>query len=469
VINAKISKIPGIARVPWYRLRKHEGVTMARWAEQLRQRIAERSARVGIMGLGYVGLPLARAFAEAGFPVLGFDTDSEKVAHLRAGQSYIHHIPAATIQTMQAAGFEATGDLGRLNEPDAILICVPTPLTPIREPDLSFVRNSAHSIAASLRPAQLVVLESTSNPGTTRNVVLPALRAFGLEFGSEVFLAFSPEREDPGRPEHSIAKVPKVVGGFDPISLELACALYECVAGGVVAVSSLEVAETSKLLENTYRAVNIAFVNEMKILLNRLGVDIWEVIEAAKTKPFGFQAFYPGPGLGGPCIPVNPFYLTWMARSLGVPTRLIEAAGEINLSMPAYVVHKTTEALLDRGKTLGGSRILLLGMAYKKDVGDPRESPGFGVMDMLLARGVEIQYHDPFLPRLPPMRRRRRREMASCDLTAELLQAMDCVLVLTDHSIFDWQWIVANSVLVIDTRNATGKLDSGLRRRVVSA
>src|SRR5262249_44437821 len=279
----------------------------------------------------------------------------------------------------------------------------------------------------------------------------------------------SPEREDPGRPEHSIAKVPKVVGGLDAVSLELACALYEGVAGGVVQVSSLEVAESSKLLENTYRAVNIAFINEMKIMLDQMGIDIWEVIEAAKTKPFGFQAFYPGPGLGGPCIPVNPFYLMWMARNLGVPTRLIEAAGEINTSMPAYVVHKTAEALQDRGKSLVGSRILLLGMAYKKDVGDPRESPAFDVLELLLAQGAYVLYHDPYIPRLPPMRNRPSRNLESQNLTAEMLQAMDCVIVLTEHSVFEWPWIVANSTLVVDTRNATRDLEPDLRRKVIRA
>jgi UDP-N-acetyl-D-glucosamine dehydrogenase len=437
-------------------------------AARLLARINARTARVGIIGLGYVGLPLARAFAAAGYPVLGFDNDSTKVARLERGESYIGHIPAEVVAQMRLAGFAATDRFERLNEPDAILICVPTPLKEAREPDLSYVESSTRAIAARLRPGQLVVLESTTYPGTTRELLRPILEAGGLAAGRDFFLAFSPEREDPGNPNHSAPSIPKVVGGIDPLSLEVAATLYDQVVVRTVRVSSPEVAEASKILENTYRAVNIALVNELKVLYDRMGINVWEVIEAAKTKPFGFQAFYPGPGLGGHCIPIDPFYLAWVARKHGMATRFIELAGEINTSMPEYVVSKLSDALNLRCKPVKASRVALLGMAYKPNVDDPRESPGFELMDLLLKKGAEVTYNDPHIPELPPMRHYPNMLLASQPLSAAFLQAQDCVLIVTDHSAYDWPWIVAHSTLVLDTRNATRNLTSH-RDRIVLA
>ncbi len=435
--------------------------------EAIASKIGTDRACVGVIGLGYVGLPLALAFAARGIRVLGFDTDPVKVDRLGRGESYIGHIPGEAIRA--AAGcFEATHDFRRLDEPDAILICVPTPLSTARDPDLTYVAASARAIAERLRPGQLVVLESTTYPGTTRKVVLPLLEAAGLAAGSDFFLAYSPEREDPGNPRHSTPTIPKVVGGLDPRSLELAAALYGQVIVRVVTVSSPEVAEACKILENTYRAVNIALVNELKVLYDRMGIDVWEVIEAARTKPFGFQAFYPGPGLGGHCIPIDPFYLAWVAREYGLSTRFIELAGEINTAMPAYVVDRLADALNDRGKPIKGSRILLLGMAYKKDVDDPRESPGFELMDLLLKKGAVVEYNDPHIPVLPPMRRYPHLHMASRELTEEYLGSVDCSLIVTDHSAYDWDWIVRHSALVVDTRNATRAV-SAMRDRIVRA
>jgi UDP-N-acetyl-D-glucosamine dehydrogenase len=423
--------------------------------EALLKRIEAGAVRVGIIGLGYVGLPLARAFCDRGVAVLGFDVDPVKVERLQQGESYIQHIPSETIRAMRRGLFEATVDFRRLDEPDAIIICVPTPLTESREPDLTYVVNSSRSIAERLRPGQLVVLESTTYPGTTREVVLPLLAEGGLEPGADFFLAFSPEREDPGNPQFSAPTIPKVVGGLDPASLELAAALYAKVVVRVVSVSSAEVAEACKILENTYRAINIALVNELKVIYSRMGIDVWEVIEAARTKPFGFQAFYPGPGLGGHCIPIDPFYLTWVARKHGLITRFIELAGEINTSMPAYVVGKVADALNDRCKPVRGSKILLLGMAYKKDVDDPRESPGFELMELLLQKGAEVEYNDPHIPALPAMRRHPNLQMSSHELTEDYLATRDCVLIVTDHSAYDWGWIARHAPLIVDTRNAT--------------
>jgi UDP-N-acetyl-D-glucosamine dehydrogenase len=430
--------------------------------------IQQRRAQVGIIGLGYVGLPLARAFALGGYAVLGFDVDPVKIEKLARGQSYIGHLGEPVVREMAAKGFRATADFGRLNEPDAIIICVPTPLTETREPDLSYIVKSAQAVAARLRRGQLVVLESTTYPGTTRDVVQPILEAGGLGAGKDFFLAFSPEREDPGNPSFSAPTIPKVVGGLDPRSLELAATLYAQVVVKVVRVSSPEVAEACKILENTYRGINIALINELKVLYDRMGIDVWEVIEAARTKPFGFQAFYPGPGLGGHCIPIDPFYLTWVARKYGLATRFIELAGEINTSMPAFVVGKIADALNDRGKPVKGSRVALLGMAYKKDVDDPRESPGFELMELLLKKGGVVTYNDPHIPRLPRMRHYPDLQMDSQPLTAEYLQAQDCVLIATDHSAYDWQWIVENSPLVVDTRNATRNVTAH-RERIVKA
>jgi UDP-N-acetyl-D-glucosamine dehydrogenase len=435
----------------------------------LRDRIRTKKARVGIIGLGYVGLPLARAFADGGLRVLGFDVDAAKVARLHQGESYIGHISADTIADMQQRGFEATDRFHRLAEPDAIIICVPTPLTEAREPDLTYIVNSAKSIAATLRRGQLVILESTTYPGTTRQVVQPILEeASGLKAGTDFFLAFSPEREDPGNAKFSAPSIPKVVGGLDAHSLELAASLYAHAVAQVVKVSTPEVAEACKILENTYRAVNIALVNELKVLYDRMGIDVWEVIEAAKTKPFGFQAFYPGPGLGGHCIPIDPFYLTWVARKYGLSTRFIELAGEVNTAMPAYVVSRVADALNDRGRAVRGSKIALLGMAYKKDVDDARESPGFELMELLLNKGAEVTYHDPHIPRLPGMRHYPDLNMECQPLTAEYLGAQDCVLVVTDHSAYDWSWVVEHSRLIVDTRNATREVTSH-RHRIVKS
>ncbi len=436
--------------------------------EELLDKLRTRQARVGIIGLGYVGLPLARCFADRGFQVLGFDVDTAKVAKLRRGESYIGHISGQAIGEMALRGFEATDEFGRLAEADAVLICVPTPLTEAREPDLQYVINSARAVAASLLPGQLVVLESTTYPGTTREVVRPILEKDGLVAGKDFFLAFSPEREDPGNADFSAPRIPKVVGGLDPHSLEVAVALYGQVMRRVVPVSSLEVAEACKILENTYRAVNIALVNELKILYDHMGIDVWEVIEAAKTKPFGFQAFYPGPGLGGHCIPIDPFYLTWVARRHGLTTRFIELAGEVNTAMPAYVVAKVADALNDHDRPVKGSRVALLGMAYKRDVDDPRESPGFELMELLLRRGAVVTYNDPHIPHLPRMRHHPDLDMVSQPLTAEYLRAQDCVLIVTDHSTYEWDWVVEQARLVVDTRNATRGVTLH-RDRIVSA
>jgi UDP-N-acetyl-D-glucosamine dehydrogenase len=430
--------------------------------QSLRQAICEKSARVGVVGLGYVGLPLIRAFVSAGFRTLGFDVDSAKVERLLAGESYIGHIPSAWIaQSVSQQQFEPTADMKRMSEADALLICVPTPLSESRDPDLQYIEATARQIATVLRPAQLVVLESTTYPGTTRDVVLPILAASGLAVGKDFFLAFSPEREDPGNADYTAQTIPKVVGGIEPNSCLLAEMLYGQAVVRVIPVSNCEVAEACKILENTYRSVNIAMVNELKMLFDRLGIDVWEVIDAAKTKPFGFQAFYPGPGLGGHCIPIDPFYLSWLARKHGMPTRFIELAGEINTSMPEYVVRRTIDALNQVGKPLRGSKVCVLGAAYKKDVDDARESPSFVLLEMLLAGGAAVSYNDPHIPELPKTRHHELPEMHSVELTPEFLAAQDCVLIATDHSSYDYDLIVRYAPLVIDTRNATKNVSEG--------
>ncbi len=428
----------------------------------LEEAIRTKTAKVGVVGLGYVGLPLIRAFVGAGFSTLGFDVDQSKIDRLKAGQSYIAHIPSPWIAECVAKGaFQPTVDMKRLAEADAILICVPTPLNESRDPDLQYIEVTARQIAEVLRRDQLVVLESTTYPGTTRDVVLPILASTGLKVGEDYFLAFSPEREDPGNPTYSAHSIPKVVGGIEPRSGRLAELLYGHAVVRVVPVSNCEIAEACKILENTYRSVNIAMVNELKMLLDRLGIDVWEVIEAAKTKPFGFQAFYPGPGLGGHCIPIDPFYLSWLARRHGMPTRFIELAGEINTSMPQYVIHKVIEGLNDARKPLRGSKVCVLGVAYKKDVDDPRESPSFVLMELLLAGGAQLSYNDPHIPRLPPMRHYKVPDLTSSPLSAEFLAAQDCVLVATDHSAYDYDFIVRHAPLVVDTRNATRHVREG--------
>ncbi|MFT5527952.1 MAG: UDP-N-acetyl-D-glucosamine dehydrogenase, partial [Pirellulaceae bacterium] len=351
--------------------------------------------------------------------------------------------------------FVATADMKRLSEADTVLICVPTPLTDSRDPDLSYVESTAREIAANLRPGQIIILESTTYPGTTRDVLLPIFEATGLKVGVDFFLAYSPEREDPGNPDFSASGIPKVVGGIDEISLKLASSLYSQAVVKTVQVSNCEIAEACKILENTYRSVNIAMVNELKVLFTRIGIDVWEVIDAAKTKPFGFQAFYPGPGLGGHCIPIDPFYLSWVARKHEMPTRFIELAGEINASMPEFVIGQVIEALNDVGKPVRGSKIGILGVAYKKDVDDPRESPAFKLMELLQQRGAVLSYNDPHIPSLPNMRHYDVPRLASEPLSPEYVAAQDCVLICTDHSVYDWDFIVKYARLVVDTRNAT--------------
>jgi UDP-N-acetyl-D-glucosamine dehydrogenase len=430
--------------------------------DSLAAAIDGKTARVGVVGLGYVGLPLVHAFVSAGFRTLGFDVDQAKVDKLLAGQSYIGHLPSHWIAAcVGERTFEPTADMRRLAEADVIVICVPTPLNESRDPDLSYIEATAGQIARTLRPGQIVVLESTTYPGTTRDVVLPLLAAGGLVVGRDFFLAYSPEREDPGNPDHSARRIAKVVGGIEPASRTLAERLYRHAVVEVVPVSSCEVAEACKILENTYRAVNIALVNELKMLYDRMAIDVWEVIDAAKTKPFGFQAFYPGPGLGGHCIPIDPFYLTWLARKHGLPTRFIELAGEINTRMPAYVVERIAWALNERGKPIRGSRILILGVAYKPDVDDPRESPSFELMDLLRARGALLAYNDPHVPKLPHMRHHDVLDLVSQPMTQEFLARQDCVVIATAHSAYDYDFVVEHSSLVVDTRNATRNVRFG--------
>ncbi|BDG07145.1 nucleotide sugar dehydrogenase [Anaeromyxobacter paludicola] len=434
----------------------------------LHGRVAAREAVVGVVGLGYVGLPLALTFAGKGLAALGVDVDPEKPRALAAGKSYIKHVPADAIAGAVRAGrLSATSDFAALRGCDAVVICVPTPLTPEREPDLSFVTRTGEAIAPHLRAGQLVVLESTTWPGTTDEVLRPILeRGSGLEAGRDFFLAFSPERENPGSGVQTHT-IPKVVGGLTPRCLEAALALYGAAFERVVPVSSTRVAETTKLLENIFRSVNIALVNELKMLCDRMGMDVWEVIEAASTKPFGFMPFQPGPGLGGHCIPIDPFYLTWKARQFEFQTRFIELAGEINTAMPHYVVQRTMEALNDRGLALKGARILVLGIAYKRDVDDMRESPAIRLIELLQARGAQVVYHDPFVPRVPRMRHHSL-DMVSVPLTDEALAGSDAVLIATDHSEVDYARVVERSALVVDTRNACRGVKAG-REKIVKA
>lgn len=421
-----------------------------------------RTAVIGVVGLGYVGLPLVQAFMNAGFRTMGFDVDQAKVDQLLEGRSYIGHIGGEWIaDCIRDQKFVPTADMTRMAEADAILICVPTPLSDSRDPDLTYVVNTTAEIAKTLRPGQLVVLESTTYPGTTRDVMLPILAATGLKVGEDFFLAYSPEREDPGNIDFSASGIPKVVGAIDPHSAAIANAMYSKAVVRTVPVSSCEVAEACKILENTYRSVNIAMVNELKVLFDRIGIDVWEVIEAAKTKPFGFQAFYPGPGLGGHCIPIDPFYLSWVARKHGMSTRFIELAGEVNISMPRYVIARTMEALNHVGKPLRGSHIGVLGVAYKRDVDDPRESPSFKLMKLLQAGGAVVSYNDPHIPVLPTMRHYEVPRLASEPLTSDYLSSLDCALIATDHSAYDYDFIVRYAPLVIDTRNATKGVTQG--------
>lgn len=420
--------------------------------QQLISKIRDKSAIIGIVGLGYVGLPLLLRFAEAGFRVIGFDIDSKKVDFLNCGKSYIKHIPDTRIvATLTVDRFEATTDFGRAAEADAIILCVPTPLNKYREPDLSFVIKSLEAVLPVLRPGQLVSLESTTYPGTTEEELQPRIERCGLKVGNDLFLVFSPEREDPGNENFTTRTIPKVLGGVTPNCLEVGAALYGSVIDTVVPVSSTRAAEMTKLLENIHRAVNIGLVNELKIVCDAMNIDIREVIDAAATKPFGFTPYYPGPGLGGHCIPIDPFYLTWKAREYGLHTRFIELAGEVNSSMPDWVIGKLMDALNDRGKTLKGSRILVLGIAYKKNVDDMRESPSVELMDKLRRKGALIQYSDPHVPVFPEMRKYRF-ELSTVDLTPENISSFDCILIATDHDAFDYEMIRANAALVVDTR-----------------
>ncbi len=434
----------------------------------LEKKIADGSAVVGIVGLGYVGLPLARAFCDAGYAVLGFDVDPKKIEDLAAGRNYLKHLGVDLVSGMVDAGkFAATDDFDRMGEPDALLICVPTPLGKHLEPDLSYVEQTTEAVARTLRPGQLVTLESTTYPRTTREVMLPRLEAGGLKCGVDFYLGYSPEREDPGRKDHSTSTIPKLVGGIDEVSGRLAHELYAKAIEEVVLVKSAEIAESAKLLENIYRAVNIAMINEMKVLLQAMDIDIWEVIDAAATKPFGFQAFYPGPGLGGHCIPIDPFYLTWKAREIGLPTRFIELAGEINHAMPRYVVDRTVRALNERGKAVKGSKILVLGLAYKPDVDDVRESPAFPLITLLRELGADVAYNDPHVPATHEMRHWDL-DLESVPATAETIPGYDCVVVATHHAAYDWGMIAERAQLVVDARGALRGV-GGDRGNVVSA
>src|SRR5881394_1945707 len=431
-------------------------------------KIEDGSAVVGVIGLGYVGLPLLHAFHNAGFRVIGFDVDPKKIDALRRGENYLKHLGPGMVKEMNSRGrFEATSDFSRLGEADVIISCVPTPLGVHREPDLSYVEKSAEDIAKTLRKGQLIVLESSTYPRTTREIMLPKFEARGLVCGKDFFLAYSPEREDPGRKDHNTQTIPKLVGGIDARSGEIAVALYRKAVKQVIPVSSAEVAESAKLLENIYRAVNIALVNEMKMVLSAMGIDVWEVIAAASTKPFGFQAFYPGPGLGGHCIPIDPFYLTWKAREVGHTSRFIELAGELNRSMPDYVVHRTGLALNERGKSVKGARILVLGLAYKPDVDDVRESPSLELIEKLEHLGARVDYNDPHVPATHKMRRHDLK-MESVAMTPDTLRTYDCVLIATHHSAYDWQLVADHAPLIVDTRNAMKNV-KGRRDHIVAA
>ena len=435
--------------------------------EVLRKRLEDKTATIAVVGLGYVGLPLVRSVHDSGFRVIGYDADDTKIDQLRRGESYIRHIGNELASELASSDrFEPTSDAGRLADADAILLCLPTPLGPHREPDLSYVLDCTKLIARTLRAGQLVVLESTTYPGTTREEMQPILEASGLVCGTDFFLAYSPEREDPGR-DIDRATIPRIVGGIDAASTDLAAILYRHLVDEVFTVSSTEVAEAAKLLENIYRAVNIALVNELKILLSAMDIDVWEVIEAASTKPYGFQAFYPGPGLGGHCIPIDPFYLAWKAKAMGHSTKFIELAGEINAHMPEHVISQVMIALNDDGKPLRGSKMFVIGIAYKPDIDDIRESPAAEIIELLQGGGATVSYHDPHVPAFPKMRDHDI-DLRSVPLTAATVEATDCVLIVTDHSAVDYDLIGKHAGLVVDTRNAMARVENP-RARIVKA
>ena len=423
------------------------------------EKIENGSAVIGVVGLGYVGLPLILGFVSRGFQVMGIDIDRKKIDSLRAGESYIEHIPSGSIaEAVESGKLEVTTDFSEASRADALIMCVPTPLDEHFEPDLSFVLSTMESLVPHLRPGQVVSLESTTYPGTTDEELRPLIEKRGLVVGTDIFLVYSPEREDPGNPDFSATSIPKVVGGITEDCARVGQALYQAVVSEVVPVRSTQVAEFAKLLENIYRAVNIGLVNELKVAADGMGIDIWEVIEAAATKPFGFTPFYPGPGLGGHCIPIDPYYLTWKAREYGVHTRFIELAGEINTSMPHWVVQRTMEALNQRSKSVKGSRILLMGLAYKENVDDMRESPTFALMDALADLGAEVAYYDPHIPEIIPTREHARWTGArSVEGTPEIIAGFDCVLIATNHRVFDLAGLLESAELVVDTRNAIAK------------
>ncbi len=424
-------------------------------ARNLIQKISRKEAVVGIIGLGYVGLPLVLRFCEQGFRVFGFDVDAKKVRTLQAGKSYIKTIPSRRVAPFVRGGqFKVTDDFSRLRDPDCILICVPTPLTDKMEPDLQYIERTTESIRENLRKGQLIVLESTTYPGTTEELILPRLESTGLRAGRDFFLGYSPEREDPGNRRFTTGSIPKVVSGWTPSCREIVRTLYSQVIDKVIPVSSPRAAELTKLLENIYRSVNIALVNELKMLADRMGINIWEVIEAASTKPFGFSPFYPGPGMGGHCIPIDPFYLSWKAKEYDFTTRFIHLAGEINVHVHYYVVAKIQDALNQRGKSLKGAKILILGVAYKKDVDDARESPALPIIELLQKKGANVLYHDPFIPILPRFRKYYFK-LKSSPLTTKLLRRIDAAVVVTEHSHLDYGWVVKHAPLTVDTRNVT--------------
>lgn len=419
--------------------------------ELLISKFASKEAIIGIVGLGYVGLPLMLRYNDIGFRVLGIDIDQTKVDHLNGGKSYIEHIPYEKVAKATQSGFEATADFSRVAEADAIILCVPTPLNKYREPDMSFVIDTINAVKPYLREGQVVSLESTTYPGTTEEELLPRVQEGGLIVGKNIFLVYSPEREDPGNPDFETRTIPKVVGGHTPACREVGIALYSHAIDQVVPVSSTKAAEMTKLLENIHRAVNIGLVNEMKIVADRMGIDIFEVVDAAATKPFGFTPYYPGPGLGGHCIPIDPFYLTWKAREYGLHTRFIELSGEVNRAMPEYVVGKLMDGLNDHGKALKGSRVLVLGIAYKKNVDDMRESPSVEIMELIQAKGAQVEYCDPHVPVFPRMREHHF-DRRSVELSAESLASFDAVVLATDHDRFDFELIKQHARLIVDSR-----------------
>ena len=417
----------------------------------LLSKLTERKAVIGVIGLGYVGLPLAIRYCQERFSVIGFDIDSRKVDLLNKGKSYIGTINSSAIDDAIEAGFFATSDYKNIELCDAIIICVPTPLNRYREPDISYIIDSTDAILPYLREGQVVSLESTTWPGTTEEVVKPRLESKGLVVGDSIYLVFSPEREDPGNPKFSTKNIPKIVGGSTKVCGTIGQALYECVIDEVIPVSSSQVAEMTKLLENIHRAVNIGLVNELKIICDKMSIDIYEVIRAASTKPFGFTPYYPGPGLGGHCIPIDPFYLTWKAREFGISTRFIELAGEVNTNMPGWVVGKVSEALNEMNKAVKGAKVLVLGVAYKKNIDDNRESPALEILKLLEEKGASIGYSDPHVPELPPMRKYKF-NLSSIELTSEALSSCDCIIIAADHDLFDYKLIQEYAPLVVDTR-----------------